>query len=546
MGVHLHVKHRTTTPGRALKIVALDRHPLRVGRGRACEIPLRDDEVTREHAQVWLDNDGDVRVRDLGSKNGSSVDGGPVFRDAERVVRRVIRVGAHELHIVRSDTSSPDEFDTRDAELVFGPDVSSATGDLQIFPATSAIELSQARLQQLMQLTAQISGGVLTRRELLDQALEVCMTEFNFERGMIALRTERGASEPPVLRNVRPDQVCGTFVRRAMYDGERTVVNDAAAELEVVTDSIVSNEICSALCVPISFREETLGVIYGDRRTSPTSRYEKAEVDYLAAIAQQVGIGLANLRLFADHVKIVELERERAQARDIQQELLPDGPLEVGGLRFRGFNDASSEVGGDYFDYLPLPDGRAAFVIADVVGHGLPAALLASNLQAAVRVALVADAPLPDIVQRINRLVCRNTSAGNFITAIFGVVEPDGAVTYVSAGHHGPISIGVNAAEGLEPDTSLPLGIDEEDTYVLNAAAVSAARPTLLFYTDGVLEARGPEGDLLGLERAVAALSGLADPQGEHAIATACEAVQTHLSGGGNDDDMTLLTVERV
>ncbi|MBI5863530.1 MAG: SpoIIE family protein phosphatase [Planctomycetes bacterium] len=530
------------TPDGRQSTVELREKTVKVGRADTCDVVLHDDaEVSREHAEVWIDERGRIVVADRGSKNGTRVDDGDVFRGAKRHAYRSIRIGEHELRIVGAATTP-----SSDDRIRFVPDNATRVGDTQFFPSTRKLDLNAQRLQLLIQLTERI-GGVFERKELLEQALDACCEALGFERGLIALKTQRGDPEMPVTRNVGVDEtgafkISRTLINRALVNGERAIVNNPATDLVGnITESLVRFPICSALCVPILFREEILGVIYGDRVTQAAT-YQPGDVDFLAAIAQQVGVGIANLRMFQEYLRAQKLFAELDQARGIQTRLLPDRALTLGPVTFEGHNEPSAAVSGDYYDYFPLDENRIGFVIADVTGHGLAAALMMANLQSAIRVALSRPAELSDLAARINRLICENTDSHVFITAAMGVVDvASRAVEYISAGHPGPLVLKGPRAQPENPDNSLPLGIDPTETFAVQRISLDGGPTTLLFYTDGLVEATNPAGDLMGLDSIVTRLSEVHDLSTNGVIRSARAALREFMDGAPRADDMTLL-----
>jgi len=524
----------------------LSSRPILLGRAEDCDFVLRNDvEVSRHHAEIWADERGRVIVADRGSKNGTRVDDGETFRGTQRIAQECIRLGEHVIHIIgaRPQPSGSER-------VVFAADVPAPAGaDTQFFPSSRGFNLSQQRLTLLMQLTERI-GGAFERKQLLEQALDACCEALGFERGLIVLRTPRGETELPVTRNVERDEggafkVSRTLINRALVHGERAIVNNPATDLAGrMTESLMRFPICSALCVPILNRDEILGVIYGDRITQGAP-YQPEDVDFLAAIAQQVGIGLANLRLFQTHVESQRMYAELERARVIQKRLLPRQPLQIGRVRIEGFNQPSSAVSGDYFDYFPLEDGRVGVIIADVSGHGLPAALVMANLQSAVRVALAGDTDLPRLVSRLNRLICQNTSSTEFVTAVIGTVDPNTAeVDYVVAGHPTPIAVRPDGAAALDPPGSLALGIEPNERYEVARVAPGDGVGALLFYTDGLTEAGQERGNPMGLKPLLQALQNLKAPSTDSMIRAACSVVRAHLEPVAPADDMTLLALD--
>jgi sigma-B regulation protein RsbU (phosphoserine phosphatase) len=523
----------------------LSQRPLTLGRAESCDVVLRHDAgVSREHAQVWLDESGQVLVADLNSKNGTRVDGGEVFRGQTRPAYRSIQIGQYEIAVVGA-APVPDA----DTGVRFVADAGAFGATSQFFPSSKGLDLNQQRLSLLMSLADRI-GGAFERKQLLEQALEACCEALKFERGLIVLKTSRGEPELPLVRNVERDasgayQVSRTLINRALLHGERAVVNNPATDLiGNLSESLMRFPIRSALCVPILHRDEILGVIYGDRVTT-SATYSPEDVDFLAAIARQVGVGLANLRLLEEYVRLQKVEAELSAARRIQQDLLPAHALRTPTVRLEGYNEPSAEVGGDYYDYFELDDGRIGFVIADVTGHGLPAALLMANFQAAVRVCLAGDTPLPELAARLNRLVCRNTAANAFITAAIGTVDTQsGLIEYVSAGHPAPILVGCPRAPDLEEHNALPLGIDPQETFPVQRLGPTDHAGVILFYTDGLTELANADGKLLGNAAVRKALTELGDLEAQSAIRAALELARQHRGTCPNADDLTLLAIQ--
>ena len=526
--------------------VELSARPVRIGRADSCDIVLRNDgEVSREHAEVWLDEDGSVVVGDLNSKNGTRVDDEAVLHNQTRQAYRTIRLGEHVIEIIGvrpPEAHSPEH-------VTFTPDLPTRMGDTHFFPSSRRLDLNQQRLALLISLTERI-GGTFDRKQMLQQALDACCEALGFERGLIARKTPRGDTELPVAHNVQRDEsgaykVSRTLINRALLQGERAIVNNPATDLPGdLSESLVRYPICSALCVPILNREEILGVIYGDRLTQASS-YQPADMDFLAAIAQQVGVGLANLRMFQEHMRAQHMYAELERARAIQQELLPAEPLRVGRVTVEGYNEPSSAVSGDYFDYFRLEDGRLGVIIADVTGHGLPAALVIANLHAAVRVALAADISLPDLAARINRHMYHSTASHVFITAVLGTIDPaSGSVEYVSAGHPSPVLLGPERISVPDAENSLPLGIEPEEQYHVRRIHVGEHVRAMLFYTDGLIEAVNPADEFLGIRPVIEALNSLKEVTTSAVIHTTHSVMQRHLAGAATADDMTLLAVQ--
>ena len=234
-------------------------------------------------------------------------------------------------------------------------------------------------------------------------------------------------------------------------------------------------------------------------------------------------------------------QRELEDARLIQRGLLPTVVPRIGGIDLAVTWQPANGVGGDCFDTLTF--GRSLGVsIADISGKGLPAALLMSNLQAAVRAFAQESAEPASVCASVNRLLCRNMASGRFATFCYARVEPDaGRIVYSNAGHNPPLVVRAGSVTSPLSEGGMVLGIFPENVYAQAEVAI-APGDRVVFYTDGITEARNPEGDEYGEERlAAAAIAARALPVEE--IKDALFADVTAFCHGKFEDDATLIVV---
>jgi len=233
-------------------------------------------------------------------------------------------------------------------------------------------------------------------------------------------------------------------------------------------------------------------------------------------------------------------QREFEEARLIQRGLLPTIMPQVPGLEIASSWQPANGVGGDCFDALPFGTGAIGLSIADVAGKGVPAALLMSNLQAAVR-AFAQDGALPSSVcASVNRLLCRNMAPGRFVTFCYARIDVSaGRITYANAGHNPPLLIRPDgSAERLSPGGTV-LGVFMESAYEPGEFAIGRG-DRLVFYTDGITESRNAAGDEYGEER-------LADAAAAHRTLPAPDMLSAILedlrqfNAGIYEDDATLI-----
>jgi sigma-B regulation protein RsbU (phosphoserine phosphatase) len=296
-----------------------------------------------------------------------------------------------------------------------------------------------------------------------------------------------------------------------------------------------------ALTFELRHGGERLGFLLVGAKVSGM-RTSREEIALLVALASQVAVALRNSILYEENLQKVVLEEELGLARRIQQRFLPSRfptglPVEV-----HGVNLPSKQVGGDYFDFFGLGDGGYAIAIADVSGKGVPAALLASMLQASLRTLMRGGASPGRVVEQMNGLLCESTTPEQFVTLFLGHLDLETMrLTYVNAGHNYPIVVRQGVSEMLLP-SELILGIDEQARYPECSVSLGAG-DTLLLYTDGVTEARRSDGEEFGEERLAQLLCA---PSGACAAGVVQEIRDTVLQftePGEPQDDMTLLVL---
>jgi len=254
---------------------------------------------------------------------------------------------------------------------------------------------------------------------------------------------------------------------------------------------------------------------------------------------------LMNLLVLLEVADRLSLKNDLEIARDIQQAMLPSGLYTAPGVETVGMSRPANTVGGDFYDILPLDDGRLVVTLGDVAGKGSPAALLMALLLAMLRTLVDEKLEPADLITRLNVQVCRHAPGTRFITLFYGVFDPvSGLLTYVSAGHMPPLLLrGDGRCEKLT-DGGISLGMFEHSTYTTGQVVIA---PDDLFavYSDGITEAESQAGvpfDEIGLETALKASrhNTLSDVG-----ASVVRAVERHTDSRKFADDLTILLLRR-
>ena len=234
------------------------------------------------------------------------------------------------------------------------------------------------------------------------------------------------------------------------------------------------------------------------------------------------------------------LEREVEIAREVQRELLPRSVPHIAGLELAGVCLPAIGVGGDYYDYLPLAEGRVGLVIADVSGKGIPAALLMAGLQASVRSLALPGMPPCDVCRRLNEMLHQSTSASRYATLFFALYDPqDRSLSYSNAGHFPPIHIGAHGSARLSQG-GLPIGLMPGSLYGEGRRELGIG-DVLALYTDGVIEQPNAAGDEFGEARLVEILNRERGAPLTDIIAIVVDEIRRWSGGGTPHDDVTLV-----
>ena len=254
-----------------------------------------------------------------------------------------------------------------------------------------------------------------------------------------------------------------------------------------------------------------------------TARVPVSSKDEFGALAAAFNTMAADLE--RNQTLVVERERLRRElelSRLIQTEMLPRAPLRLGAAEIKGVSIPAREVGGDFFNYFALPDGRLALLVGDVSGKGVSAALLMANVQATLRARLPLETELARLAAGLDVEVDANTPRGVYLTLFLGILDVErGLLQYVNAGHNPQFLL--RAAGGIQPlsSTGMPIALYPGQGY--KESRVQIGRGDLLFfYTDGLVETENDRGDMFGAER----LQALLEAEHAHGIDTVLERVE--------------------
>jgi sigma-B regulation protein RsbU (phosphoserine phosphatase) len=387
-------------------------------------------------------------------------------------------------------------------------------------------------------------AGQLDLPSLADEVLFRSISLTDARKGTLVLFGEEG--EVQLSRSVGDELIAPADVRAwALPEGE-AVINNQAATLPTAGARLGPCQKCLALAISVPGRR--LGVLAVADKESRDGRvldFVPGDARLLSLFANQAAAALETARLHREAIEKELIEKELELAAAIQREILPRSLPEIPGVELAAANLPTRQVGGDYYDVFPLSGGRLGFLVADVSGKGIPAALLVSTVHAAVHLQIDEAKSVGDLISRIDRHLQRYAATRKFLTIFFGLLESGtGVLRYVSAGHNPGLLVKSSGEVRRLESTGVPLGMFPSASWREETLELSRG-DLLALYTDGLTEAVNETDEEFGLERLSALLA-----EGRELPAQAlCErtfaAVADFAGRMPQYDDQTLLLVRR-
>jgi sigma-B regulation protein RsbU (phosphoserine phosphatase) len=396
------------------------------------------------------------------------------------------------------------------------------------------------RLRTLVEASKLINSSI-EPDALFGSILTVARNELHVDRGTLwFVDEEKKEIWTKVAGEFRATRPIGTGIAGTVVaTGEPIILHDAYADarFDRSADEKSGYRTRSMLCVPIRNRaRKIVGALQLLNKTD--GAFGTADLDFLSSISEHMAIAMENATLHMELIEKQRMEEELKLGREIQSRLLPQPPVDVRDTELAALSVPCYEVGGDYYDFLELPDGDLGLAIGDVSGKGVSAALIMSSVQAALRVAAPIEDDLARLVQRLNALIYRSARGRKYATFFFGRYTPSsGLLRYVNAGHNPPY-IAIHGELQELMSTGKPIGILPDSTYYELAVEVPPGA-TLFLYTDGLNEAADPEEEEFGYDRLRALFLETREPK------RIVDAVTQFERGARATDDKTIVVVRR-
>jgi serine phosphatase RsbU (regulator of sigma subunit) len=513
-----------------------------IGRASDCSIPIKDRYLSRKHAEI-VSSEGHWVLKDLGSANGTYLNGSRVERELRLHAGDRIRLGDTEI-VFETAEHNTDRF------LAVADTAASTTISVPLHD--SEIRLDTGDFSKLKTLN-QLARELLEDRpmdQLFGFITERVLEHTGASRAAIGLLGNDGRTfvNVEVRRQDKNDdselRISKTVLDEVVKEKKALAFMDVSMEEKLSrAKSIVMQGIRSILCAPLTIGNSVVGVLYVDYLFTQRTISEQ-DVRLVAQIARFAAIKLETTRLREDAIQKRIMDEELKTASTIQRGLLPAAPTGVPGYSFAGSSRPCRTVSGDYYDFVVRPDGKVYFAIADVSGKGVTAGLMMAGLQASFRIFCKSNPRPAELVAQLNVALKENLPQSKFVTLFLGRLDTaTGLIEYANAGHTPPLWIRRDSVLELE-ETDLVLGVVTRADY-LNRTLELEPGDSLVLFTDGVTEAENAEGDDLGSQRLVQRLSKLHGGSAKEITSVIESEVIAHIGDATVADDVTLVVVAR-
>jgi phosphoserine phosphatase RsbU/P len=411
--------------------------------------------------------------------------------------------------------------------------------------ARSVNDLDQLlRIEELflLQRVAQKINSILDLETLLDEIVGDVANTFGYNRLAVLLKDDH--TDELVIAAGWTGELCLKDTRFKIGQGSGIGAHAAATgetfyapDVSKVPFYVVGEEDTrSEIDIPLKSRGELLGIF--NVQHIEMNAFSPERIRLLEALAGHVGTAIANARMFQrERFEKQRMAKQLEEARAVQSGLFPVNAPEARGFDVTGVCRPCREVGGDWYDYIPLGDGRLAVVLGDVSGKGMAAALLMSSTRSVLRLHAARGLSPKEVLCELNEVLVKDFPASRFVTLVYAVVDSSTRkITFASAGHLPPILVDSSRARFLPADAGLPLGIVKCEFSEHEIEMVAGSR--VFLYSDGVTEAINSSLEEYGPERILKHVTNQIAT-----VQTLLSDVDKFTSGYPESDDITVVMI---
>ena len=410
------------------------------------------------------------------------------------------------------------------------------------------------KLRMLLDITKKISRS-LDLQEVLNLVMDTLDSLIPYDAaGIFVLKAADSSADGDAPRVFKAEAVRGYDIDELtglhLKMGEGLLGHVALTGEPIISPDVRKNPIYvnareatrSEMVAPIIANTEVIGAF--DLESDELNSYSDDDLQVLMLLASQVAIIIEKVMLHDQLIEKKRLEGQLEVARQVQLELLPAKDPQLEGYDISAYNFPTEEVSGDYYDWVKIYDDQIGLVIADVSGKGVPAALLMAFLRASLRAATHIGYSPHISMAKVNYLLWESIERHQFVTAFYGILDvTNKTLSYTNAGHNPPLLLDKDGNSEFIERGSLPLGMFR-DTRYHEYYLTTKPGDMLVLYTDGVTEARSPEGEEFGRKRLAEAVKKNRNLTARDVISAVQQEVIEWTDGVGAGDDVTFFVIK--
>ncbi|MFO0877528.1 MAG: SpoIIE family protein phosphatase [Gemmataceae bacterium] len=530
--------------------IQLEGERIILGRNPECGVHIPVTSVSREHAQI-VRVSGKYYIEDKQSRNGTFVNNQAI--NQRTLLKNNDRIRICDFIAAFHDTTIAPESDIEEPEADEGPSTVEATLN---HTSHLLLETQPAeKLRLLIDITNNLSR-TLELQTLLPKIADSLFQVFKQADRCFIIQAEGDKLMPRVVKSRRATEegnarFSKSIVRRTLEEAKAFLSDDASRDDRIqLSQSVVDFRIRSVMCAPLCRADgKAFGVIQLDTQDR-SKKFSQEDLKLLCGVANQASISMENARMLDDTVRQERVQRDLALAKKVQESFLPRFPPKVEGYEFCGFYEAAREVGGDYYGYIPLNDGRWVCAVGDVAGKGVPASLIMAKLSSDIRFCTLAEPEPHRAIARLNDSLTEFTSPmDRFVTVVAVVLNPaTHEATVVSGGHGSPLlyrSATGEVVNAIPDDVSgPPLGMMEGLDFGSHTLTLQPGE-SLVMFSDGLNESMNVKGDEFSMEMVQKVIKSVGKSGPKEIVEKLVAAVKQHAAGREPHDDLTVAIVGR-
>jgi sigma-B regulation protein RsbU (phosphoserine phosphatase) len=539
----------------------LKEEKISLGRSGDNDIPIQDPFSSGNHALIYP-KDSRYMIRDNNSKNGTFLNGKRVQKETELNKGDEILIGSTRIVFDKELSTNVEMTDAGPSsanintimhlkEILKKPDISTT-----IRAAAKDLDLDRIKTEhRSFSVISEVSKALVLHmplNELLDHVMDLIGENLPMDRGILMLKEGNPAQLiPKVIRinNKRlKDQrilVSQSIVNMVMNKHSSVLISDVQADPQLKSrDSIIKMNIHSAVCVPLWDNKEIIGIIYSDR-ISLMKPFTDEDLKLLTLLGNLAAVKIENSKSIEMSIEKEKMEKELSLAAEIQTDFLPKATPEFKGFDVSGYMTPCYQVGGDYYDYMPIGSDRLGITIADVSGKGVSASLLMASLRASLHSEVHLLYDMEKMTANLNDFIHKSSSINSFITFFFCELNmKSGKLKFINAGHNPPIVLDKKGNINRLESCGLCLGMFPDVEYKAQTVVLHPGDIILLF-TDGITESRNKENKEFEEEKLVKFLKKKSKLPAPELIKEIQKEVETFTADTDQMDDQTVVVIKK-